>query len=364
VIALRRPPNAVLALAVLASACDLGPRDDAPAQGPALHLVASYPADGQGTLAAPDADLTCDSPTPDCPVPTNLVIELRFDRFLLPSGALASGARLYTGNASNGVSLKVEYDLIERVVRLRPARSLEPHTLYTAEVVPGADRSQGFWAFDGAPLAEAAVPLRFGFTTGGGPRAVLAAPAGAPDTCETMTNGPLQRCSACHVARPSDAASPPANYPPMGLDLASSGGLSDTAIGHVAHETDIGDSSIGAGLRAPARFGVHMNLVDPGNPATSYLMYKLLRKPENFQLDASEAGCVTGYHAPVAEGGCAPPDADESVRLREWFVLGDAMPKDLPGDAPPASSTTHADLVRIAAWIAAGAGCPNSGSAN
>jgi hypothetical protein len=327
-----------------------------------LHLLASYPADGQGTLAAPDADPACDSPTPDCPVPTNVVLELRFDRFLLPSGALASGARLYTGNASNGVSLEIEYDLLERVVRLRPARLLEPHTLYTAELLRGIDRKQGFWAFDGAPLAEAAVPLRFGFTTAGGSRAVLTAPAITPDTCETMANGPLQRCSACHVARPSDPASPPASYPPMGLDLASSGGLFDTAIGHVAHQTDIGDSAIGAGLRAPARFGVQMNLIDPGNPGTSYLMYKLLRKPENFQLDASEVDCVTGYHAPVAEGGCAPPDAEESARLREWFVLGDAMPKDSPGSALPTSATTHADLVRIAAWIAAGASCPNSGS--
>ena len=363
-IELRRPRNALLALAVFASACDLGPHDDAPALGPALHLVASYPADGQGTNAAPGADVSCDSPTPDCPVPTNLVIELRFDRFLLPSGALTSGARLYTGNASNGVSLKVEYDLLERVVLLRPTRLLEPNTLYTADVVPGADKGHGFWAFDGAPLEGAAVPLRFGFTTGGGPRAALATPLGAPDTCETMVHGPLQRCSTCHIARPSDAASPPAKFPPMGLDLASSGGLFATAIGQVAHQTDIGDSSSGSGLRSPSRFGVQMNLVDPGNPATSYLMYKLMRRPENFQLDPSEPSCVTGYHAPVAEGGCTPPNAEESVRLREWFVLGDPMPKDQPGGAPPASSTTHADLVRIAAWIAAGANCSDPGSAN
>ena len=52
----------------LTSGCDLGPRDDAPAHGPPVHLLASYPADGQGTNApfGPDG-VTCDSPaTPDC----------------------------------------------------------------------------------------------------------------------------------------------------------------------------------------------------------------------------------------------------------------------------------------------------------
>jgi hypothetical protein len=360
------PALAAFALAALASACDLGPRDDSPAHGPALHLVASYPADGQGTAAAADADVTCDLPTPDCPVPTNLVIELRFDRFLLPGGGLASAARLYTGTRSNAIALKVEYDLLERVVLLRPTRALEPHTLYTAEVVPGADRSHGFWAFDGAPIEAAAAPLRFGFSTGGGPRAVPARSVPAPDDCETLAAGPLLSCLGCHVTRPADETRPATLPAPLGLDLSNSRAVVATAIAHVAHETDIGNSALGAGLRSPARFGVQMNIVDPGNPATSYLLYKLLQKPENFQLAASEPTCVTGYHEPVALGGCMPPDAEESARLREWFALGDPMPMDLPlaGGALSPLSSTHADLVRIAAWITLGAACSLPAPAN
>ena len=143
----------------------------------------------------------------------------------------------------------------------------------------------------------------------------------------------------------------------MGLDLSSPRGLFYTAVGHVAHESETGGTATNTALRTPARFGVQMNIVDPGNPATSYLMYKLLQKPENFRLVAP---CVTRYHAPVSDAGCSAPNADEVARLREWFVLGDPMPKNgrtaATGEAVPAA-TTHADLVRIAAWIAGGATC-------
>jgi hypothetical protein len=146
----------------------------------------------------------------------------------------------------------------------------------------------------------------------------------------------------------------------MGLDLSSPQGLFYTAVGRIAHQSETGNTAANTALRTPSRFGVQMNIVDPGNPATSYLMYKLLQKPENFQLDASEAGCVTGYHVPVSEAGCTAPDADEGARVREWFVHGEPMPKNgrhaVTGE-PVAAATTHANLVRIAGWIAGGAAC-------
>ena len=72
----------------------------------------------------------------------------------------------------------------------------------------------------------------------------------------------------------------------MGLDLSSERGLFYTAIRQVAHQTEIGrNTAIEArACRARQRFGVQMNIVDPENPATSYLMYKLLRKPENYPV--------------------------------------------------------------------------------
>jgi len=339
----------------------VGASDEQAGHGPPLHLVASYPSDGQGTLASLDAD--CDEPTPDCPVPTNTRIELRFDRFLLPTGGFLGGVGLYTGNPpANGVGLAAAYDLLERVVVLRLGRTLEPHTLYTVQLVEPTDPRFGFWAFDRAPLAEGPVPLRFSFMTGKGPRPESAAPSGAlADTCATMTEGPLSTCRACHRSAPASEAGP-AVFPPMGLDLSSTGGLLDTAIRHVAHQTETGSTLVGPGLETPARFGVRMNLIDPASPATSYLMYKLLQKPENYRVAAGEPPCETGYHAPVDVGGCSAPDPEEVARLREWFVRGEPMPQDAraPDGSLSPASTTRAELLRIAAWISQGAACSPS----
>ncbi|HYQ31474.1 MAG TPA: Ig-like domain-containing protein [Polyangiaceae bacterium] len=351
----------LLAIAALTSGCDLGPRDEAAAHGPPLHLVASYPADGQGTNAPFGADVSCDSPTPDCAVPTNVAIELRFDRFLRPGGLNAAFA-LYSGNPpANGVPLQAEYDMIERVVVYRPLRQLQPNTLYTALLVSGTDLGQGFWAFDGAPLEEGPVRLRFSFGTGSGPRPVPPPVASPVDTCETMTQGPLDSCVSCHSTPPPDAHNAPSTrLPPMGLDLSSERGLFYTAIRQVAHQTETGNSATGEGLQSPARFGVQMNIVDPGSPATSYLMYKLLRKSESFAVSGDAPSCVTGYHSPVSDLDCQPPPEDERVRLREWFVLGDPMPKDGTSSTgePIPVATTRENLVRISAWIATGAECP------
>ena len=353
---------AAVALAALSSGCDQGTRDDAPAHGPALHIVASYPVNGQGTRASSGTSLDCD-PSPDCPVPTNVSIELRFDRFLLPGGGLGAGLRLFSGDKANSVGLTPEYDLLERVVVFHTNQDLQPNTLYSLQVVPSAAPPQGFWAFDRAPLVATDVPFNMSFTTGDGP-APTAPPAPASvDTCDSMTASALASCANCHVTQEGAETVPPTKYPPMGLDLSSSRGLFYTAIDHVAHQTETGSSAANIGLETPLRFGTQMNVIDPGYPSTSYLMYKLLEKPENFQLDASEPSCETGYHAPVSDGNCQPPSADELMQLREWFVRGDAMPKDpspAPGQMPFTAAISHATLKRIAAWISAGASCPEA----
>ncbi len=353
---------ALAAFALLCGACDQGARDDAPAHGPALHLVASYPVNGQGTHSASGDSLDCD-PSPDCPVPTNVAIELRFDRFLIPGGGLSAGLRLFTGDTANSVGLSPEYDLLERVVVFRTDRALEPNTLYSLEVVPSKVTTQGFWAFDGAPLVEADIPLRMSFTTGDGPAPQPAPAPVATDTCDTMLSGPLASCASCHVTQEGNETVPPSKYPPMGLDLSSPRGLFYTALDHVAHQSETGGSAENVGLETPRRFGTQMNVIDPGYPSTSYLMYKLLEKPENFRLGPSEPSCDTGYHAPVSDGNCQPPSADELVQLREWFVRGEPMPKNpspVSGQAPFTAAISHAALKQLAAWISAGAACPEA----
>lgn len=322
-------------------------------------MTASYPADGQGTNAVLGASVDCTNPTPDCPVPTDVAIELRFDRFLLPLGSLSAGLSLYSGDPANRVGLRADYDVVERVVVLRPARTLQPNALYTAVVQSGPNPNLGFWAFDHAPLEAGEVPLRFSFSTGSGPRAPVAEPPASTDTCDTLAQGPLASCASCHVNPLGDVGSP-WQFPPMGLDLASAQGFHDTALAKVAHQTETADRIRNTGLQTPVRFGVQMNIVDPGNPATSYLLYKLLQKPSNFQVLDTSGGCVLPYHSPVIEGSCAPPDPDEATRAREWFIHGDPMPEDGrgPDGAIVPVSTDYSGLRRIAAWIAAGARCP------
>ena len=85
-------------------------------------------------------------------------------------------------------------------------------------------------------------------------------------------------------------------------------------------------------LRNPSRFGVQMPRIDPGSPGNSYLMYKLLRSPKNFELTGNSDVCVTAHRVPLPDGQCLPPSEAESARLREWFVRGQPMPlkQDLP----------------------------------
>jgi hypothetical protein len=108
-----------------------------------------------------------------------------------------------------------------------------------------------------------------------------------------------------------------------------------------------------------------MPIIDPKNPANSYLLYKLLRQPKNFEPCTAGASsplcdgdqddpCVTNYPLiPLADGECLQPSADESTRLREWFVRGDPMPLQRGLER----SVRISGLRAVSAFIAAGADC-------
>lgn len=238
------------------------------------------------------------------------------------------------------------YDVVERVVafRLPFGNLLAPGLLYHVELVtpldnetgdcPSGPRCFGFAAFDGAPLSRTnAVPLKFSFVTAR--ETPSAAPAAAPPTCfEAWSAFARSGCSSggCHSG--SDA--------PMGLRLDSREGLVDTAVAHVAHEADTGPVS-GEPLIDPLRFGTEMPIIDPGAPATSYLLYKLLVGPRNFGT------CDTKYRVAMPSGVCPAPPAAERQRLLDWFVRLEPMP---PGGELDGGTAT---LNLLQAFIAAGA---------
>lgn len=324
----------------------MGPRDLAPARGPNLHLVASYPADGDG--------LDCQPSSPDCGVPTNGSIELRFDRYLDASTAVRQALLVYSGSEDNSVFLEPEYDLVERVVRYRhfSGGTFTPGVLYTAELyVPSSDHPDGFRAFDGAPIAEGDAPLRFSFRTRES-KTQQPPPPPIPSCHDVLAifarstpTEPACSSSGCHR--------PPAR---MGLDLSSATGLATTAIGHVAHEAAVGPRP-DVPLEDPPRVGVQMPVIDPGRPGNSYLMYKLIRNTDNFD----PTPCATQYQVALPKGQCLPPSHAESARLHDWFVTGQPMP--LPRTESGHPHLEQSDLRTIQRWIAAGAelgGCDAS----
>lgn len=332
-----------------------------------MHILSTYPVDGAG--------IDCSSSEPTCGVPVDTPLELRFDRFLLPSTAVRQSIVYYTGRARvppllepSLPELTPAYDPLERVVRftLPEGATLAPNTLYTVEfpvagvaAAPPRDVAVldwGFRAFDGAPLDEQGI-LRISFRTGEHRSAM---PASPPPSCDEIVS--LFRCeglgcptgylgcASCHLGR---------TRAPHGLRLTDGDALADTAIGHVAHQTETGGTT-GVPLELGERFGSGMPVIDPLRPENSYVFYKLLigtsvyEPSEGEPDDCASASAYSVAEAPSTEGGgCLAPSADERERLRSWFVLGEPMPP--PGEEP---FFRLAEARKLAAFIRAGAVCP------
>jgi hypothetical protein len=298
-----------------------------------------FPARGGGLDCAPD-DVTCG-------VPRNPKLEFRFDRFLRPDSAIRQAVTLYTGSPSNIVpssnrlpEMTPEYDVVERVVRfsLPDGVLLHENAVYTLEIsVPTEEADFGFRAFDGAPLAPD-TPLILSFATSNQVEPPTAEPP-APSCDEIVAV--LSSCSggACHGGR----------TPRMGLDLTSGAAIRRTAVGRVARQTEVADST-GVALQDPARMGAAMPIIDPHRPDNSYLLYKLLIAAEHHR---GPDDCETAFLAPVDSERCTGPSPEEIERLRDGFVRGEPMPHPSSGQ-----SLEPEDVRRVSRFIRAGAICP------
>lgn len=344
-------------LALTLSGCDVGKPEPASGAGPPLHLVGVFPPDGCGV-----------GEDPDCTVPTNASLTLRFDRFLNPVSAIRQALRVYAGDPAVGppFSFDVVYDPIERVVEYRvpPGGAYKPHTLYQVELFTAKTPSDpGFRAFDGAAVEEGELPLRFSFRTGDAPVA-LPEPE-APPGCDEIVSqvfGTLGNCAgaACHRRGDNQLDGVPLGDAPHQLWLDSAGHFAQSAIGRIARQTELGDVSGGPSAPQAPRFGVRMALIEPGSPGGSYLLYKLLLGARNFEpctsgsselcRGAVEPPVSTHPFLPLAEGEMIAPPSEELERLREWFVRGEPMPRG-PGNV-------HLEGLRaLSSFIEAGASC-------
>ncbi|AUX41914.1 hypothetical protein SOCE26_033390 [Sorangium cellulosum] len=269
---------------------------------------------------------------------------LKFDRFLLPSAVgaalghesvclsadLAAQVKTYA-DCLNPIALTPSYNPVRREVTFRQVEGMPrllPGTRYALTVLAPVDEaaSAGIRAFDGAPLGA---NVRLEFTV-----AAMDPPETQPErppsgdffcqrdlecvsgmcqddpVCTTCVRGAalyLWACAGCH----GDADTAVGLNLDVGMTFNRLDPLHATAIGHAAHQTQMGERAH-VGEHNPERFGTAMPLIDPGDPGNSYLLYKI----------------IVGQNAvdPLLSPDQAEQVRAEIERLRGAFVMGLPMP--------------------------------------
>lgn len=368
------------ATAAAAAGCDVGDPSYQPVDAPPLHLV--------DVLATTDLDddfhpiRTSLAPDGSTLVLPTASFVLKFDRFLLPGSAIRQSVCLQSdlnidvqsaNNCESGVLLAPTYDPIRRQVIYRRGLDearLALDTRYRLTVLPPAENSgaAGFRAFDGAAL-EGRVQIDF--------MTVAQEPTGATDevppggdlfcahdpeclsacgadpscaqSCEIGVARQLREgCAAggaCH--REAFKGATLLRGAAAALDLEEAEDIVATAMGKVAHQTQMGEHA-DEGDSNPTRFGRAMPIIDPSNPGNSYLLYKIVVGP-NVQ--------VTRPANPSDPASLIddPPSPEEIARLRSSVVAGLPMPPSYDADPRNAVSFFVEDADLISAWIAQGA---------
>lgn len=411
----------------LLAACDRGsPTFDAVEMGPKVKVQ----------LTIPEANAI--------DVPLDQSIRVQFDRFLSPlsvmrqSICIASIGPMAREAGRDGCEQfpAPEYDPVDRVAVWKPIRPLKPGVRYTVVLRPPEDEddTDGIRAFDGAPLEA---PYVFSFVTErrspcdeeescpDGARCLCEDDACRRKTCQQPSNEPARDVDYCATPRslctvPPNACERPGSVPattpgPRALlhgcagsvchssharSRSSTGALGGTLsltndgirdyIGKVALETATGSDPTAIN-RLGVPFGVNMPYVDPGFPANSYLLWKLV-----LGLDGRDAIVVEprfsadGYlcedlsHLPQdagPDGACSMPlDLPPSPLVRAgkekpgmvepWIPPAISQPiaegeyerlrRSLRGRGMPLGRTIDEASVRdLQAWIAKGAPVPN-----
>lgn len=304
-------------------------------------------------------------------MPVDGAVQLAFNRYLLPSTAIRQSVRIVTADNQGTAPPRVEYDPVARTLTvLNPNEASDADagdagtTAATPWLVEGqtyrvrlnvpAEGEDGLRALDGATLAE---PVELTFLVG---------PRGAPPEPKVTFCGDLApifnaKCdgSTCHGAGGEAAA---------GLLLTTAAGFRRTARGpgdgRVAQGANTGPTDQPPGI--PRAFGRNMPLVKPGDPGSSWLLYKvLLAPPPNAPPSAPYApllcasgGAPTTDYAPLVDGLAPAPETREQQVLRD-AVLGSAMPFPTGNRDYPSLPLTFAEREKLRLWIRDGAQVPD-----
>lgn len=322
-------------MALCVAACDTGHQDNQPFLGPPIHIT--------GVNVGPNT-----------PMPEDGVIQIGFDRYLLPSTVTRQSLAIVDANHQPlpaDQSPIVVYDPVARTVTLGPPKTPwltkgQPYTLLLG-IPQGDSDTGGVRAIDRATLADDQTRI-ISFLVGE-PNGVG---YGEPkvDLCRDVLPIFVAKCSApsCHGSSQSAAAS---------LVLDSSSGIEFTARGRVSQGSNTG-ALLGTSTPPGSHFGVDMPIIDPGNPGNSWLQYKveLGDEPAN-PLPPPTITCAGApqgtppMYTPLVSTPQAPSEAERNVL--DNYVLGQVMP--YPTLNPSASygdqTLTFEERERIRLWI-------------
>jgi hypothetical protein len=351
------------AVAAVAFACDIeGTQHDQKTLGPAVSIVGNS-IDANGGV-----------------VPADGVIQIAFDRYLLPATITRQSYVIVdnTNTPLESLALKTVYDPVARTVTIvgpeGPGRPwLTPDQSYKLILpIPRDPQSDlgGFRAIDRSPLHDQQ-KREFVFRAGQPTRLKLYEPT--VDFCADVLPIFVTKCSdpSCHG--PSDSAA-------SSLVLGTSEGVRVTALGRVAQGSNTA-ARANTPEPTPSQFGANMEIIKPGDPGSSWLIYKLelARQPVVDAGPKPEILCTPPEGAPSIPGPAAPfgtlaparTEADEIERaILNDYVLGREMPYPYlpsvyvpPSPSPAAPNPTayyytpldFQERERIRIWIARGA---------
>jgi hypothetical protein len=306
---------------------------------------------------------------PERPFPHDGVIEIAFDRYLLPSTVTRQSITIVDSANEPLPPSKaplIVYDPVGRTVTLEGPSDgwLQEDLTYKLVLgVPAGDAELGgVRAIERATL-RAEQRREFAFKVG--PPAATSLPS--VSFCRDVLPIFAQKCGSpsCHGSYDHAAS---------GLVLATSEGVSFTALGRIAQGSNTGGRTRNPPAPGP-RFGVDMPLIDPGNPGNSWLLYKVdvAPPPATVRPFAPPTyACSGGLREPtatfvlprLAPGAQTYASEAERVRLSE-LILGRAMPFPVSssgGYADEALTFDEREKVRL--WIkrlAPGAALPECG---
>ena len=331
-----------------AAACDIkGTPNDQRTVGPTMTILGSNVA-GTGAV-----------------IPSDGVIQLSFDRYLLPTTVTRQSYTLLdSGNQPiPKLALQTIYDPVARTLSITGPDGAgtpwltEGLTYRLVLPVPSTADADvgGFRAIDRATLAA---PADFSFRAG--PRTGRREWEPTVDFCADILPLFTARCSAgaCHGNGSSSAA---------GLFLTTPDGVSRTARGRVAHGSNTSALVDQQRAQGPI-FGIDMALIAPGDPGSSWLIYKTElapHPPAGIPAPPAVTCDAASTPAPAAPfEALVPISAEASPSERAALndaILGHSMPY---AEGPSASNAplSFPERERLRLWIARGAAVRECGT--